>query len=141
MPNTPKPINLVDLGLTDPLANSHDLETGQPTSTGSQYFLTDEELYTLTERANHGDVFSATKIEKYYKFSNPDAEKNLLWLKKSSALGDLASQFNLAIFYKNSQELGKARTWAGKAASSCDARAQALLDEINRLAREMEQRD
>ncbi|TDY31250.1 hypothetical protein BX592_1545 [Paraburkholderia rhizosphaerae] len=106
-----------------------------PTSTGSIYFLSKEQVDEESVRATDGDIASAVKLYKYYLLVASDQDQAIRWLKLAATAGDEISQFNLAkILYMNG-DLKGALHWAEVLRANKYPGIDNLIDEINRNAK------
>jgi TPR repeat protein len=95
-------------------------------------FLTEDQISSLTLKANSGDVTAAIKLSNYYGFAKNDLEKQIEWLTKAAEDEDAQSQYNLGLCYTEGShaDLAKAEFWFQKAESNGVAEAKTKLDEL-----------
>lgn len=105
-------------------------------STANTFFLSIEELNSLTEKANQGDSDAALRISKYYTFSERVLDiqirksKELFWLEVAADNGNVVAQYNLALYFETIQEYKIAKKWAQLALKNGDLSAKLLLQDI-----------
>lgn len=102
-----------------------------PISTGSTFFVSSDELPKLADAANNGDLDAAVRLYKHFRFSKLDTENAINWLQKAAELGDKVSQYNLAYYYLQNDNIELARHWALTAMANGVTEASELLEEIN----------
>lgn len=84
-------------------------------STGSIYWISDEEIHILEEKATNGDKNSAFKLYQYHMFVSLDHDLEFKWLKIAAKNGHPIAQFNLADLFFKQDNKEKAIFWAKKA--------------------------
>lgn len=84
-------------------------------STGSIYWISDEEIHILEEKATNGDKNSAFKLYQYHMFVSLDQDLEFKWLKIAAKNGHPIAQFNLADLFFTQDNKEKAIFWAKKA--------------------------
>lgn len=84
-------------------------------STGSIYWISDEEIHTLEEKATNGDKNSAFKLYQYHMFVSLDQDLEFKWLEIAAKNGHPIAQSNLADLFFTQGNKEKAIFWANKA--------------------------
>ena len=84
-------------------------------STGSTYWISDEEIHTLEEKASHGDKNSSFKLYQYHMFVSLNQNLEFKWLEIAAKNGHPIAQFNLADLFFTQGNKEKAIFWANKA--------------------------
>lgn len=84
-------------------------------STGSTYWLSDEEIHILEENATNGDKNSAFKLYQYHMFVSLDQGLEFKWLEIAAENGHPIAQANLADLFFTQNNKEKAIFWAKKA--------------------------
>ena len=84
-------------------------------STGSTYWISDEEIHILEENATNGDKNSAFKLYQYHMFVSLDQDLEFKWLEIAAENGHPIAQFNLADLFFTQGNKEKAIFWAKKA--------------------------
>ena len=84
-------------------------------STGSTYWLSDEEIHILEENATNGDKNSAFKLYQYHMFVSLDQDLEFKWLEIAAENGHPIAQSNLADLFFTQDNKEKAIFWAKKA--------------------------
>ena len=84
-------------------------------STGSTYWISDEEIHTLEEKASHGDKNSSFKLYQYHMFVSLNQNLEFKWLEIAAKNGHLIAQSNLADLFFTQGNKEKAIFWAKKA--------------------------
>lgn len=114
----------------------NDSKIDVPISTANVFFLSTEELNSLTEKANQGDSDAALRISKYYTFSERTLDiqtrksREIFWLEVAANYGSVIAQYNLAVHYSSNTELEIARKWAQMASQKGHMDANSLLQDI-----------
>ena len=90
-------------------------EMASPVSTGSTYWLSQNDIKTLEEQANLGDKNAAFKLYQYHMFISFDQELEYKWLPVAAKNGYPVAQSNLAEVLLANDEKEKAIFWAKKA--------------------------
>ena len=84
-------------------------------STGSTYWISDEEIHTLEEKASHGDKNSSFKLYQYHMFVSLNQNLEFKWLEIAAKNGHPIAQSNLADLSLAQGNKEKATFWAKKA--------------------------
>ena len=84
-------------------------------STGSIYWISDEEISTLEEKAHNGDRNSSFKLYQYHMFVSLDQDSAFKWLEIAAKNGHPIAQSNLADLFFTQGNKEKAIFWAKKA--------------------------
>ena len=84
-------------------------------STGSIYWVSDEEIHTLEEKASHGDKNSSFKLYQYHMFVSLNQDLEFKWLEIAAKNGHPIAQSNLADLFLSQGNKEKAIFWAKKA--------------------------
>ena len=84
-------------------------------STGSTYWISDEEIQILEKNATNGDKNSAFKLYQYHMFVSLDQDLEFKWLELAAKNGHPIAQFNLADLFFTQGNKEKAIFWAKKA--------------------------
>ena len=84
-------------------------------STGSTYWISDEEIHTLEEKASHGDKNSSFKLYQYHMFVSLNQNLEFKWLEIAAKNGHPIAQSNLADLFFTQDNKEKAIFWAKKA--------------------------
>ena len=84
-------------------------------STGSIYWISDEEIHIFEEKATNGDKNSAFKLYQYHMFVSLDQDLEFKWLEIAAKNGHPIAQFNLADLFFTQGNKEKAIFWANKA--------------------------
>lgn len=84
-------------------------------STGSTYWISDEEIHTLEEKASHGDKNSSFKLYQYHMFVSLNQNLEFKWLEITAKNGHPIAQSNLADLSLAQGNKEKATFWAKKA--------------------------
>jgi len=84
-------------------------------STGSTYWISDEEIHTLEEKASHGDKNSSFKLYQYHMFVSLNQNLEFKWLEIAAKNGHPIAQSNLADLFFTQGNKEKAIFWAKKA--------------------------
>lgn len=84
-------------------------------STGSIYWIPDEEIHILEKNATNGDKNSAFKLYQYHMFVSLDQDLEFKWLEIAAQNGHPIAQFNLADLFFTQGNKEKAIFWAKKA--------------------------
>ena len=84
-------------------------------STGSTYWISDEEIHILEENATNGDKNSAFKLYQYHMFVSLDQDLEFKWLEIAAENGHPIAQSNLADLFFTQNNKEKAIFWAKKA--------------------------
>lgn len=84
-------------------------------STGSTYWISDEEIHTLEEKASHGDKNSSFKLYQYHMFVSLNQNLEFKWLEIAAKNGHPIAQSNLADLFFTQGDKEKAIFWAKKA--------------------------
>lgn len=84
-------------------------------STGSTYWISDEEIHIFEEKATNGDKNSAFKLYQYHMFVSLDQDLEFKWLEIAAKNGHPIAQFNLADLFFTQGNKEKAIFWANKA--------------------------
>ncbi|WP_152548561.1 sel1 repeat family protein [Cupriavidus sp. SK-4] len=103
-----------------------------PVSGGSTYFLSEEQIATLSAQASAGDSASAFRLYKFYIFSNFDSKKANSWLEIAARNGNAVAQYNLAKILQQENKYAEALCWAHAADSNGESGASQLADELER---------
>ena len=90
-------------------------EMASPVSTGSTYWLSQNDIKTLEEQANLGDKNAAFKLYQYHMFISFDQELEYKWLTVAAKNGYPVAQSNLAEVLLANDEKEKAIFWVKKA--------------------------
>ena len=90
-------------------------EMASPVSTGSTYWLFQNDIKALEEQANLGGKNAAFKLYQYYMFISFDQELEYKWLTVAAKNGHPVAQSNLAEVLLANDEKEKAVFWAKKA--------------------------
>lgn len=98
-------------------------------STGSTYWISDEEIHTLEEKASHGDKNSSFKLYQYHMFVSLNQNLEFKWLEIAAKNGHPIAQSNLADLSLAQGNKEKATFWAKKAYEN----GAKLLDELKIL--------
>lgn len=101
-----------------------------PESTALTFFIKQDEIESVVNKANSDDVKSAFRLYNYYTFSKYNDEKSQYWLLKSAELGDSTVMYTLATDYHEKEDFLKALEWAKKAVMAGKLKAQAIIDDI-----------
>ena len=83
-------------------------------STGSTYWISDEEIHTLEEKASHGDKNSSFKLYQYHMFVSLNQNLEFKWLEIAAKNGHPIAQSNLADLFFTQGNKEKAIFWAKK---------------------------
>jgi len=86
----------------------------EPVSTGSIYFLSKNEISSLSQKANQGDSDSAFRLHKYYSLSIHDDKKSIYWLKISGKNGNKVAIYDISYYYAYRCNFKAAKYWANK---------------------------
>ena len=70
-------------------------------STGSIYWISDEEIHILEEKATNGDKNSAFKLYQYHMFVSLDQDLEFKWLEIAAKNGHPIAQSNLADLFSH----------------------------------------
>ena len=84
-------------------------------STGSTYWISDEEIQILEKNATNGDKNSAFKLYQYHMFVSLDQDSEFKWLEIAAKNGHTIAQSNLADLFFTQGNKEKAIFWAKKA--------------------------
>lgn len=84
-------------------------------STGSTYWISDEEIQILEKNATNGDKNSAFKLYQYHMFVSLDQDLEFKWLEIAAKNGHPIAQSNLADLFFTQGNKEKAIFWAKKA--------------------------
>ena len=84
-------------------------------STGSTYWISDEEIHTLEEKASHGDKNSSFKLYQYHMFVSLNQNLEVNWLEIAAKNGHPIAHSNLADLSLAQGNKEKATFWAKKA--------------------------
>lgn len=84
-------------------------------STGSTYWISDEEIQILEKKATNGDKNSAFKLYQYHMFVSLDQDLEFKWLEIAAENGHPIAQSNLADLFFTQGNKEKAIFWAERA--------------------------
>ena len=70
-------------------------------STGSTYWISDEEIQILEKNATNGDKNSAFKLYQYHMFVSLDQDSAFKWLEIAAKNGHPIAQSNLADYFSH----------------------------------------
>ena len=84
-------------------------------STGSTYWIPDEEIQIFEKNATNGDKNSAFKLYQYHMFVSLDQDLEFKWLEIAAKNGHPIAQSNLADLFFTQGNKEKAIFWAKKA--------------------------
>lgn len=105
-------------------------------STGSTYWISDEEIHILEEKATNGDKNSAFKLYQYHMFVSLDQDLEFKWLEIAAENGHPIAQSNLADLFFTQGNKEKAIFWAERA-----HRNGAMLPEVASQSNQNESHD
>lgn len=106
-------------------------QINQPISSGSTYWLSEQEIADLTYNANYGDKDAAFRLYQYHMLVSLNVKHENEWLLKSAKNGHPIAQSNLAEQFLEGNNIKEAIFWAQKAHDNGAKLPDSLLDLID----------
>ena len=106
-------------------------QVAPPTSTGSVFSISNEELPAVMSKASGGDSASSFRLYQYFKFSKSNLVESDKWLLKAAEHGHVTAQYNLAVSLQRKKDYSRALIWATAAKNNGVQGADDLIKEIS----------